>query len=86
MYLVLMALIILFWIIGIATGMVATLFLLDLEVVYLFNPAKLFIVKMKNQFAATTSRVLIFLQKGFRLYPPHKVEIPHEGTAVAKYL
>ena len=58
MYSIVVVLIALFWFVGLATGVVATIFLTDLEDTYIFRPIKHFVAETKNGITRFGSKVL----------------------------
>gem|GEM_PF-5969659 len=54
--------VVLFWIVGIATGMASTIFLLHLEDAYLYRPARNLIIEITTRF----SRIISWLRISFK--------------------
>lgn len=66
MYVLLAWIVVLFWIVGVATGIVSSIFLLELEDGYIFQPAKNFIIKTKIRYASVVSRVALSCKRILR--------------------
>ncbi|MHB1163002.1 MAG: hypothetical protein ACYCZZ_00510 [Minisyncoccota bacterium] len=66
MYVLVAETVALFWIVGVVTGMVSVIFLLELEGKYILQPAKHFVGKMKMQFARIASRTVTSSKKVFQ--------------------
>ncbi len=67
MYGLMAGLIVVFWFVGIATGMVASIFLLELEDRYIFQPWRRFIDNMKARAARGYSQILTYPKKALQL-------------------
>ena len=76
MYVMMAWIVVLFWIVGILTGMASTIFLLDLEEKYILQPVKYFVSEIKNRFARVVSSALVSSKKAFRTFSTSVAEIP----------
>jgi len=66
MYVLMAEVVVLFWIVGVATGIVSTIFLLELEHKYIFQPAKYFVREMQIQFSRNFFRFITSSKRVFR--------------------
>lgn len=63
MYMLIAEVVALFWVVGVITGMISVIFLLELEGEYILRPAKHLTRKVKLQFAKILSRTGVSLKK-----------------------
>jgi hypothetical protein len=66
MYGLMAGLIVVFWFVGIVTGMVASIFLLELEDVYLFQPARRFFANLKAHIAYGYTQMLTYPKRALQ--------------------
>jgi hypothetical protein len=59
-------LIVVFWIGGLISGMVSTIFLLDLEDIYILQPIKYVLVEIRTECVGIVSRLIISSKRAFR--------------------
>ena len=75
MYSMMAILITLFWFVGMLTGIVTTIFVLDLEDKYFFEPVKYLTTEIKNVFTQVISGVLTSSKRAFRIFSTSGAEI-----------
>lgn len=68
--------VVLFWIVGVATGIVSAIFLLELEDRYIFQPIKSFTAEIKNGFTKIVSNVLVSSRRAFRIFSTSGAKVP----------
>jgi hypothetical protein len=67
--------VVLFWFVGVATGIVSAIFLLDLEDAYIFQPTRYFISEIQTRFAKVVSGVRVSLKRAFQAPATHRTKI-----------
>ena len=81
MYVLMAEGVVLFWIVGVASGMVLVIFFLGLEDTYIFQPTRYFFARIRIRFVRIVSQVAVSSKKVFR---PILVSDPHRTVRIPR--
>jgi len=59
--------VVLFWIVGVATGIVSAIFFLELEEEYIFQPVKQYTAKIRKRFTKIISTIPVSSRRALRI-------------------